>query len=88
MVIYKIQWKHSAVKELKRIDKVNRIAIIESVQSLSSNPRKVGVKKLIGSERTFRLRVRNYRVVFEILDDILLIDIIRVKHRKDVYKKL
>jgi len=62
------------------------LAIIDAVESLTENPRKQGVRKLVGSDHTYRLRIGNYRVVYEIIDDILFIEIVRVKHRKDVYR--
>jgi len=86
MAIYRIEWKLSALKELKRIDRSTVPRIINVVESLSTNPCPVGVRKLKGSERSFRIRAGNYRVVYEILDDALVVFIVRVRHRKDVYR--
>lgn len=86
MTIYRIEWKSSALKELKRIDRSTVPRIINVVESLSANPRPVGVRKLKGSERSFRIRAGNYRVVYEILDDALVVFVVRVRHRKDVYR--
>jgi mRNA interferase RelE/StbE len=86
MAIYRIEWKSSAIKELKRIDKSKVPRIIIAVESLVANPRPVDVRKLKGSERSFRIRVGDYRIVYEILDDSLVVCIIRIRHRKDVYR--
>lgn len=86
MDIYRIEWKSSALKELKRIDKSTVPRIINVVESLATNPRPVDVRKLKGSERSFRIRIGDYRIVYEILDDSLVVFIVRVRHRKDVYR--
>ncbi len=87
MDIYRIEWKASVLKELKRIDKTIVPRIVDTVQSLASNPRPSGVRKIKGSSRLFRVRVANYRVVYEVIDEKLLIHIVRVRHRKDVYSE-
>lgn len=86
MDTYRIEWKSSAVKELKRLDSAVIPRIVFSVQSLATNPRPSGVRKLQGSARSYRLRVGDYRVIYEIIDNVLLILIVRVRHRKDAYR--
>lgn len=86
MATYKIEWKTSALKELKNLDRSVIPRIITAVESLSGNPRPAGVRKLQGSEYTYRIRVGEYRVVYEITDFRLLVIIIRVRHRKEVYR--
>jgi mRNA interferase RelE/StbE len=87
MVSYRIEWKRSAVKELRKLppDAVSRI--IKTVEALAENPTPAGVKKLIGSHHTYRIREGTYRIVYNILSDIVLIEILRVGHRKDVYQE-
>jgi len=87
MGIYKIEWKKSALRELKRLDRQIIPRIIEAVGLLSSNPLPEGVKKLHGGEATYRIRINNYRIIYEVFGDRLIIEIIRVRHRKDAYKK-
>ena len=55
------------------------------VESLQTEPRPVGYTKLSGSNHTYRVRVGTYRVVYEIEDDRLLVLVIKIGHRKDVY---
>jgi mRNA interferase RelE/StbE len=86
MATYKIEWKTSALKELKNLDNSAIPRIVAAVESLSGNPRPAGVRKLQGSEHTYRIRVGEYRVVYEIVNDDLLVTIIRVRHRKEVYR--
>lgn len=87
MANYKIEWKRSAIKELRSIQKEYIRKIIKSVNNLDSNPYPIGNRKLSGSERTYRIRIGIYRIIYEIEEEILIIQIIRVRHRKNVYKE-
>jgi mRNA interferase RelE/StbE len=82
---YKIEWKVSAVKELKKLDRSVIPRIHDAVRSLAANPFPHGCCKLKGSESTFRIRIGDYRVVYEVVQGRLTIEIVRVRHRKDVY---
>lgn len=86
MLSYKIVWKESALKELLKIDKVFIPKIINAVESLSSNPRPRKVKKLFNSENAYRVRIGSYRIIYTVSSTNLLIEIIRVAHRKDAYR--
>ncbi|MEW5843081.1 MAG: type II toxin-antitoxin system RelE/ParE family toxin [Bacteroidota bacterium] len=86
MLSYKIVWKESALKELLKIDKVFIPKIINIVESLSSNPHPRNTKKLFNSESTYRIRIGPYRIIYTVSAGNLLIEIIRVAHRKDVYR--
>lgn len=83
---YKIEWKRSAQKELKKLDKKILIKIIESVEVLAENPYPIGSKKLKGTEFTYRIRVGDYRVIYSVFASILTIEVIKVGHRQSVYR--
>lgn len=83
---YQIEWKRSAVKELRKLPRLMISKVVAAVDDLTSNPRPEGCRKLVGSEDTFRIRVGDYRVLYNIFETRLIIEIIRVGHRKDVYK--
>lgn len=87
MVLYKIRWKNSAIKELKKLSKDTISRIIKAVEKLSETPYPDGVRKLVGSEHTYRIRVGDYRIIYTLLGSDLVIEIIRVGHRKDIYNK-
>jgi len=59
--------------------------ILIAIENLAKNPRPQGYKKLKGREG-YRIRVGNYRIIYEIFDEILLIDVIDLGHRKDIYE--
>lgn len=87
MESYKIQWKNSAKKELKKLDKQIIIKILQAVEKLANNPHPSGSKKLMGSESIYRIRVGNYRIIYNIQSSVVSIEIIKVGHRRDVYRK-
>jgi mRNA interferase RelE/StbE len=86
MDFYKIEWKASALKDLKRLDKWIVPRILQAVDSLKEQPLPHDVRKIRGSERSYRIRVGDYRVVYTIEEDLLIVEIVRVRHRKDVYR--
>ena len=87
MGCYKVEWKNSAKKELKRLPRQVITKVISAVEKLPNNHHPAGSKKLVGTEHTYRLRVGDYRIVYSIQNDLLIIEVVRVAHRKDVYKK-
>jgi len=60
---------------------------VAAVEELAVNPYPQGCAKISGSERAYRVRVGDYRVIYEVVDDRLIIEVITVGHRRDVYKK-
>lgn len=87
MTKYKLLFDKKYIKELKKIPTNFQSVIKEKVNDLSENPRPDGVKKLQGSkkESLYRIRVGDYRVVYTIKDSMLVVLIIEVGHRKDIY---
>lgn len=86
MADYKIEIKRSAAKELEKIQKKDRDRIIEKIQALALDPRPPQSKKLSGEEK-YRIRQGDYRVLYQIYDEVITVVVVRVAHRKEVYKK-
>jgi mRNA interferase RelE/StbE len=86
MAFYDLEWKSSAAKELRKLPKAALAKVLKAVEGLPSNPRPDGVRKLAETENTYRIRIGDYRVVYNIFDKRLVIEIIRVRDRKDAYK--
>ena len=86
MDAYKIQWKKSAVKELEKIHSSNIPRIIESIQELIIDPQPMGSKKLKNFAGAYRIRIGDYRVVYSVEKSKLIIEVIRIAHRKEVYR--
>jgi len=86
MADYEIELKLSAAKELKSLQKKELQRTIEAIQALSKNPRPNGCKKLSGEEK-YRIRIGNYRILYQIEDEKLIVYVVKIGHRKDVYAK-
>lgn len=83
---YKVEVISSAKKSLKNIDLQYVKKIVERINLLETSPRHHGSEKLSGYEQTYRTRVGKYRIVYEIYDKKVLILVIKIDHRKDVYR--
>lgn len=83
---YTILVERYAQKQIIKLDKKLIPVIKTAIAELSDNPRPFGYKKLKGEE-AYRIRVGDYRIIYEIDDNIILITVVSVGHRKDVYKK-
>ena len=85
MARYSIRIKKSARKELEAVaSKADRLRIIHRIESLADDPRPVGSRKLSGRER-YRIRQGQYRILYTIENDVLIIQVVKIGHRKDVY---
>lgn len=86
---YKLEFKAKFVKEFKKFDKPLQNRILNSLQKLTVDFNSCDVKKL-RDINLFRLRVGDYRILFNVkkkLNDIIVIEVIHIMHRKDIYKK-
>lgn len=83
---YEISWKKSAVSDLRRIGKqfINRI--IRAIEALETNPYGINSKKLKATEHIYRLRIGEYRVIYQVDTSAKAIIIYHVRHRKDIYR--
>ena len=87
MARYSLRIKKSARKELESIPtKTDRRRIIRRIESLADNPRPQGALKLSGRER-YRIRQGRYRILYTIEDTLLIVHVIKIGDRKDVYRK-
>lgn len=85
--MYKITFLASALRELEFLPNVEISRILKKIEGLALNPKPNDVKKLKASIELWRIRSGNYRIVYTILKNELIIEIIRIRHRKDAYRK-
>ena len=85
---YRIVVKRSAAKALKKIPKSDQKRISKKIDNFAENLPSPDTSKMKGNNPFHKIRVGDYRIVYEIQDDILLILIIKIGHRKDIYRKL
>ena len=84
---YTVQIMASALKAFGRLSRADQERIRDRVDALAFGPRPAGVAKMSGTEALYRIRAGDYRVVYQVRDEALLVLVIRVGHRKDVYRQ-
>lgn len=82
---YSIEILRSAQKELSKINRQDQDRIISSIESLANNPRPDGCTKLSGRP-AWRIRIGSYRVIYEIQDEILIVFVVKIGHRREIYR--
>jgi mRNA interferase RelE/StbE len=87
MASYKIEIKKTAAKEIENLPSVVLKRVVTHIQELGNDPRPIGCKKLSGEEK-YRLRVGDYRILYEIEDEVVTVYVVKVAHRKEVYRML
>lgn len=85
---YRIEVKRSAAKALKKIPKPDRKRVSEKIDSLAEKLPNPDITKMKGNNPFHKVRVGNYRIIYEIQDDVLLVLIVKIGHRKDIYRNL
>ena len=83
---YEVKFTPGADRELRKLDFQDQRRITRAAEGLASSPRPPGAKKLAGPGDQWRIRVGDYRVIYQIRDEILLVLIVRVGHRGAVYR--
>lgn len=86
MANYKVVFKESVSKDLRSIPNKDVARILQCMAQLQENPRPVGSEKLSGQER-YRVRQGLYRIIYEVADELLVVTVVKVGHRKHVYKR-
>ena len=84
---YEIRWKGLAERDLRNIDPQQISRIVQAIESLIANPFPSQYRKLRGSERDYRIRVGDYRVVYQVDVEARVVTIYHVRHRREAYRK-
>ncbi len=82
---YRVEVSRRAAKAVTSLDKPLRRKILTAIDALSGDPRPAGCKKLAGQE-TWRIRVGDYRIIYEIHDRVLLVIVVDIGHRREIYR--
>lgn len=85
-MLYAVELRPAARRSLREFPRSDVVRLVAAIESLSANPRPRGVKKLAGIDNLYRIRVGDYRVVYQIHDDRLVILVVRIGHRREVYR--
>ena len=85
MASYNVLIKPSAAKELETVPRKDRLRVVQKIRALAGNPRPIGCEKLSGLEQ-YRLRQGRYRIVYSISDPEQTVLVVKIGHRKEVYR--
>ncbi|MEK6806414.1 MAG: type II toxin-antitoxin system RelE/ParE family toxin [Pseudomonadota bacterium] len=85
MAIYELRYKASVAKDLRGLPKADVQRILAKAETLKTNPRPPGSEKLSGDEK-YRIRQGDYRILYNIYDAQVIVEVIKIGHRKDVYR--
>ena len=84
---YRIQLAPAAVRQLRKLDPAARRRIQAAIELLADQPRPSGAKKVVGGDGEWRVRTGDFRIVYEIRDEVLLVLVVAVGHRRDIYQR-
>jgi mRNA interferase RelE/StbE len=87
MASFSLQWRSSTKKDLRKLPRQELPRIIAEAESLADDPFPHGCEKLSGAEHTYRIRIGDYRLVYEVIPSRQIVEVQRVRHRKDVYRQ-
>ena len=85
---YTIEFSRKAERQFRGLSRQVQLRLSAKIESLGQNPRPRGAKKLEGVEKLYRISVGDYRVIYEVRDDVLVILVVKVGDRKEVYRRL
>lgn len=84
---YRIEVTPPALRQLRKLDPAAKRRVQAAIELLSEQPRPAGAKKLVGGEGEWRVRTGDFRVIYQIHDKVLLVLVVAIGHRRDVYRR-
>ena len=86
MTVYRVLLERSAERDLGRLSSEVHSRVIAAIQALAGHPRPPGCRKLVGGKSDWRIRVGDYRVIYEIADAVREVRVNRIRHRREAYR--
>lgn len=84
---YRLEIAPAAVRQFRKMDRAAQRRVQAAIELLASEPRPNGAKKMVGGDGEWRVRTGDYRIVYEIHDNVLLVLVVAVGHRRDIYER-
>jgi mRNA interferase RelE/StbE len=85
--VYEVYLERSAENDLKRLPTSTFYRIVHQIKTLAENPRPSGCRKITGSKNDWRIRIGDYRVLYEVNDKVKAVRVMRVRHRREAYRR-
>lgn len=83
---YRVDLTSAAARQVRKLPRPARDRVIAGIAALGDEPRPRGARKLAGEETAWRIRIGDHRVLYDVLDDVLTVTVVRAGHRRDVYR--
>jgi len=86
-VTYSVEFTSAAARQVKKLPRPARDRVLDAIADLRREPRPQGAKKLVGEQTAWRIRIGDYRVIYDIFDAELVVTVVRAGHRREVYER-
>lgn len=84
---YRVEFTTAAARQIKKLPRPARDRILDAIEDLAEDPRPHGAKKLVGEQTAWRIRLGEYRVIYDVFDAELTVTVVRAAHRREVYDR-
>lgn len=84
---YEVEFTTAAARQVKKLSRPARDRVLHAIEDLGEDPRPHGSKKLVGEQTAWRIRVGDYRVIYDVFDAELVVTVVRAAHRREVYER-
>jgi len=84
---YHVEFTSAAARQIRKLPPPIRVRILDAAARLADEPRPAGSRKLVGEDHAWRIRVGEYRVIYDVIDDVLTVTVVRAAHRREVYDR-
>ena len=84
---YRVELTAAAARQVRKLPRLARDRVLDAIEDLGDDPRPHGAKKLVGEQTAWRIRIGDYRVVYDVFDSELTVTVVRAAHRREVYER-
>lgn len=84
---YRVEFTTAAARQVKKLPRLARDRILDAIECLGEDPRPSGARKLTGEHTAWRIRIGDYRVIYDVFDAELVVTVVRAAHRREVYDR-
>ena len=82
---YRVEFTKAAARQLKKLAHPTRDRVLNAIEDLQDDPRPHGARKLVCEKSAWRIRIGDYRVIYDVFDEELIVTVVRAGHRREVY---
>lgn len=84
---YRVEFTAAAARQVKKLPRPARDRVLDAIEDLGEDPRPHGARKLVGERTAWRIRIGDYRILYDVFDSELTVSVVRAAHRREVYDR-